>query len=186
MHRIFPLLLLSLLTVRAAEKKPSPLTVRIHAETQKTDGEFGTTIDLTNPPRKITIGKVPIISEKDFTAFYPFTAADGTYGAYFALDAHGSHKLESHSTEYRDTLVVALIDGRVACVMTVDKKITDGLLTIPSGFLPREIVMLQTKYPTIGKEKQFEEQQKNAMAALKEDRKKAAKAKAAPSPKPQS
>jgi len=181
MRRILPLLLLPLLSAGASEQKPSPLTVRIHAEGKATDGEtFGTTINLINPPKQIHITKVPIVTERDFTAFYPFTAADGTFGAYFRLDPHGTHKLESHSTEYRDTLVVALIDARVACAMTVDKKITDGLLIIPSGFLPKEIAMLQTKFPTIGKEKQFEEQKKKAMAALKEHKKSEPK----PTPKP--
>lgn len=182
MHRFLPLLLLPFLTLQASEQKStSSLTVRLHAEGKATDGEsFGTTINLINPPKQIVIDKVPIVTERDFESFYPFAAADGTLGAYFRLDAHGAHKLESHTTEYRDTLVVALIDGRVACAMTADKKITDGLLIIPSGFLPKEIVQLQTTLPTMGKEEKFEEQKKKAIAALKAQKKSEPK----PSPAP--
>lgn len=181
MRRFLPLLLLPFLTLRAAEQKPSLVTVRLHAEGKESDGEtFGTPLTLINPPKKIIIRKVPIINERDFVAFYPFPAADGTFGAYFKLDAGGTNRLESHSTEFRDTLVVALINGRIANAMTMDTKITDGIMIIPSGFLPLEIVQLQTNYPTIGKEKAFEEQKKKAMAALKASP--TSKAKATPKP----
>lgn len=169
MVRVFALLLLAALPLAAAEQKPAaPVTVRIHAEGRPSDGaNFGTEITLINPPKKITISKVPVTSEKDFVAFFPFPAADGSLGAYFKLDAHGTNKLESHSTEFRDTLVVALVNGRVASAMTVDKKITDGILLIPSGFQPEEIVRLQSTLPTIGKEKEFATQKKKALDALK-------------------
>ncbi|MEI6337900.1 MAG: hypothetical protein WCQ57_04865 [Verrucomicrobiota bacterium] len=185
MRRFLPLLLLPFVTLRAAEQKPSLVTVRLHAEGKESDGEtFGTPITLLHPPKKIIIRKVPIINERDFVAFYPFSAADGTLGAYFKLDAGGTNKLESHSTEFRDTLIVALINGRVASAMMMDKKITDGVMVIPSGFLPLEIAQLQTKYPTIGKEKSFEEQKKKALAALKADQKAAPKP--GPTPKAES
>lgn len=188
MVRALSLLLLTALPLAAAEQKPaSPVTVRIHAEGRPSDGaNFGTEITLINPPKKITISKVPVTSEKDFTAFFPFPAADGSLGAYFKLDAHGTNKLESHSTEFRDTLVVALVNGRVASAMTVDKKITDGLLIIPSGFQPEEIVRLQTKLPTIGKEKEFEAQKKKALAALKAQALEQKKNEPKPTPKPKS
>ncbi len=180
-----PLLLLCSISVSTADDKPSPVTVRLHAEGKESEGPtFGTPVTLLLPPKKIIMRKVPIISERDFVAFYPFPTKDGTLGAYFKLDAHGTNKLASHTTEFRDTLAVALINGRVACALMVDKKITDGLVYIPSGFLSKEIAQLQTKFPTIGKEKDFPEQKKNALAALKEDAKKEPKVKPKPKPKP--
>lgn len=165
---LFSLIVFSVDAAHASARKPSPITVRLHAEGQPGDGKsFTTPITLINPPKKITIRKVPIVSERDFTAFYPFPATDGSIGAYFKLDANGAHKLESHTTEFRDTMVVALIQGRVAATMRVDAKITDGILMIPSGFLPEEILQLQTKLPTIGKEKEFQEQKEKAEAEIK-------------------
>ena len=59
--------------------------------------------------------------------------------------------------------------------MMVGQKITDGIMPFPSGLLPREIVELQARYPIIGKEKEFPEQKKKALAALKDARKKESK-----------
>jgi hypothetical protein len=85
-----------------------------------------------------------------------------------------------HTIEFRDTLVVAMINGRLACAMMVGEKMTDGIMPFPSGFLPREIVELQARYPIIGKEKQFPEQKKKALAALKAARKQEPKVKPTP------
>jgi hypothetical protein len=57
---------------------------------------------------------------------------------------------------------------------------TDGIMPFPSGFLPREIVELQARYPIMGKEKEFPEQKKKALAVLKEARKQAPKPKPTP------
>jgi hypothetical protein len=182
MQRVIFLLLLSLCSVYAGGKKSDEVTIRLHAEAKPEDGDtFSAAITLINPPKQIRIDQVPIINERDITAFYPFAAPDGSIACYFQLDAEGSHKLEQHTTEYRDTLVVALINGRVACAMEVDKKITDGVLLISSGFLPVEIAQMQLKYPTIGNEKNFNDQKKKAAMILKEVNKN--KPKATPAPK---
>ncbi|GAT31949.1 hypothetical protein TSACC_2344 [Terrimicrobium sacchariphilum] len=179
MGRILCLLLLSLSPLIAADKYL--VTVRLHAEGNSKGGDsFVAEIQLFNPQKKIFIEKVPIISEKDVVAFYPFPAQDnsGSIGAYFQLDANGTNKLEQHTTASRDTLDVVLINGRVGPAMQVDKKIKDGLLMVPTGFSPLEITQLQTKFPIIGKEKEFATQKKNAMTILKEsERQKAAEAK---------
>ena len=75
-------------------------------------------VTLINPPKQTVIRKVPIVTERDIVAFYPFAAADGTFGCYFKLDASGTNKLMQHTIEYRDTLVVAMVNGRVASAMT--------------------------------------------------------------------
>jgi len=179
MGRILCLLLISLSSVVAADKYL--VTVRLHAEGKQQSGDsFVAEIQLFNPEKKIYIEKVPIVSEKDIVAFYPFPAQDGSgsIGAYFRLDADGTNKLEQHTTASRDTLDVVLINGRVGPAMQVDKKITDGLLMVPAGFTPLEIAQLQSKFPTIGKEKDFATQKKNALIILKEsERQKAAEAK---------
>jgi hypothetical protein len=73
-----------------------------------------------------------------------------------------------------------MINGRIACAMTVGQKMTDGIMPFPSGFLPREIVDLQARYPIIGKETEFPEQKKKALTALKEARKREPKPKPTP------
>ena len=182
MRCFLPFLLLSMLSLEAAERKqPSTISIRLHAEGNPREGEtFVVPVTLTNPPKQTVIRKVPLISERDIVGFYPFAAVDGTIGCYFKLDASGTNKLLQHTTEFRDTLVVALINGRVACAMMVGQKISDGIMPVHSGFLPQEIVELQARYPIIGKEKEFPEQQKKALALLKEVRKRQAKPKPTP------
>ncbi len=176
MHRVFFLLLLSLCTV-CAKTDPNLVTIRLHAEGNPAEGElFVTPVTLITPPKQTVIRKVPVMTEKDIVAFYPFSAADGSIGCYFKLDADGTKRLEEHTTEYRDTLIVALINGRLACTMMVDKRITDGIVTIASGFQPVEIAKLQLKYPTMGNEKGFGDQKKKAEMIMQQVRKNAPKA----------
>ena len=181
MRWLVPLFLLPLLTLQAAEKKPSAILIRLHAEGNPREGDtFVVPVTLVNPPKQTVIRKVPIVTERDIVAFYPFAAADGTIGCYFKLDADGTNKLMQHTIEFRDTLVVAMINGRVACTMMVGQKMTDGIMPFPSGFVPREIVELQARYPIIGKEREFREQKKKALAILKEARKQEPKPKRTP------
>jgi hypothetical protein len=166
MRRLLCLLFLSVCSLQAADY---PVVIRLSAEADAKEGDtFTVPVEVPGLPKKIFVRKVPIISERDIVAFYPFSAGDGTIGAYFKLDHDGTAKLEQHTTEARDRVVVASINGRAAAAMQVDKKILDGMLMIPQGFRPLEIAQLQTKYPTIGKEKEFSEQKKTAQKALKD------------------
>ncbi|GAB4182634.1 MAG: hypothetical protein Fur0032_23670 [Terrimicrobiaceae bacterium] len=162
---------------RAGAQKPAApvLTVRFHSEGLEREGpSFVVPVDLSVPPKRIFIRKVPIVSEKNFAKIFPFSGDDGTLGCTFVLDADGRAKVEEYTARERDLITVALIDGRVAAAMRVDRKITDGIITVPKGFTPHEILLLQARHPTVGKEKEFEKQKKEAMASLK----KAAKAQA--------
>jgi hypothetical protein len=181
MRLLLSLLLLPLFTLQAAAKKPSTISIRLHAEGNPRDSEvFVVPVTLINPPKQTVVRKVPIVTERDIVGFYPFAATDGTIGCYFKLDADGANRLMQHTIEFRDTLVVAMINGRVACAMMVGQKITDGIMPFPSGFLPQEIVELQVRYPVIGKEKEFAAQKKRALATLKEARKQRPKPKPTP------
>ncbi len=183
MRKLLLLLILPLASLQAAA--PS-VSIRVFGEVKGTDSDrFATPITLQNPPKKMFISKVPVMTDKDIVAFYPFAAADGTIGCYFQLDAQGTHKLMQHTIEYRDTMVVAFVNAREAAAMMVGKKITDGILTIPSGFTPEEVVIMQTKYPIMGKEKEFDAQKKKSLDALKQYKKQQAQqSKASATPKP--
>ncbi|MEI6032800.1 MAG: hypothetical protein WCS65_00800 [Verrucomicrobiae bacterium] len=154
--RILPALLaISPLAVQAGQKKPAPVSLRLLAEGHEKEGEsFVSPVELTNPPKKIFVRKVPILSERDIKAFYPFPGSDGLAGAYFRLDAHGADKLEQFTTEDRGKLAIVFVNGRVAAALRVER-VTDGLLYVPGGITPDEISTLQAKYPIIGRESEF-------------------------------
>ncbi|CAN5812909.1 hypothetical protein BH09VER1_BH09VER1_33290 [soil metagenome] len=169
MRRYLLFFLLPIFSLHAAEKYP--VTIRLHAEGKETDSStFVKPVDLTFPKKHTFIEIVPIVNERDIVSFYPFPN-QGSIGAYFQLDADGTNKLAQHTIDKKDNLVMALIDGRLACVMLVDKKITNGLMMIPYGFTPEEILLLQTRYPTISKEKEFSAQKKKAEARIAEMKK---------------
>jgi hypothetical protein len=136
--------------------KPAPVSIRLLAEGNEREGEsFVTPVELANPKKRIFIRKVPILSERDIKAFYPFAGKDGLVGAYFRLDPHGTDKLEQFTTEDRGKLAVVFVNGRVAAALRVDARVTDGILYVPGGILPGELIQLQAKYPIIGRESDF-------------------------------
>ncbi len=180
MRRYLLFFLLPIFSLQAAEKYP--VTIRLHAEAKETDSAtFAVPVDLTFPKKHTWMDKVPIVNERDIVSFYPFPN-NGSIGAYFQLDADGTNKLAQHTMDKKDTLVMVLINGRLACVMLCDKKITNGLMMIPYGFSPEEVLQLQTRYPTMSKEKEFSAQKKKAEGRLAEIKK--SQPKPTPTPKP--
>ena len=164
---LFALLTASGFPFFGAGSKDPQISVRIHAEGLEREGpSFVTPIDLSFPAKRVFIKKVAIVNEKDIAAILPFSSADGSLGCIFRLDRSGTDRVVEHTTSARDTIVVALINGRVAAAMKVDKRITDGIVTVPQGFTPDEILSLQAMHPTMGKEKEFESQKKDARASL--------------------
>lgn len=163
MRQMFLLLAAALacapLAARAGANKPSPVSIRVFCEGNEKEGEsFVTPVEFTNPQKRVFLRKVPIVTEKDFVSFYPFPGRDGMVGAYFRLDAHGADKLDQFTTEDRGKLAVIMVNGRVAAALRVDERVKDGILFVPGGVLPNEIVLLQTKFPVIGRESEFGKQ----------------------------
>lgn len=155
--------------------KEPPMMLRLHGEGAEHEGEaFVVPVQIPAMQRKVFIRKVPIVSEKDIRAILPFTAPDGSLGCILQLDRSGSERIEQHTSAARDSVVVAMVNGRLASAMRVDRKIQDGIVTVASGLTPGEILILQARYPTLGKEKDFPRQKKDALAALAKAEKKLA------------
>ncbi len=128
------------------------------------------------------------MTEKDIVTFYPFAPTDGSIGIVISTRCPGTHKLLQHTVEnYRDSSVVALINGEVRASMMTGKKVTDGILSISPAVLLPKVVLLQAKYPIMGKEKEFTQQKKKALDALKRHGRTSSEAvKASATPKPSS
>lgn len=122
--RFLFLLALVLASAAALAADKPPLSIRLHSEGLEREGpSFVTPIDLTVPPKRIFIRKVPIITEKDIKAIFPFTEESGSLGCTLILDNSGRERIEEFTTSSRDAIVVALINGRIAAAMTVDRRI---------------------------------------------------------------
>lgn len=151
--RLLMISLLALLCVAAGKKQPQ-LTVRFFAEANRRDtNEFAIPVTLQYPPRQAYISKIPVVSERDIAAIYPFDAGDGTMGCAFKLDVHGTLALDTVSVEKRGTSLVAMVNSRQILDMQIDRRVSDGILTIPRGLTPQEIAQLQKKYKTLGQGK---------------------------------
>ena len=148
--RFLPLILLAVFSIAAGKKVPN-VTVRFHTETNEHDtSSFAAPVTLKYPPRQVFIDKLPAISEREIAAIYPFQAADGTFGCAFKLDDHGTIELDTLSVEKRGTSLVAVVNGRQVTDMQIDRRVSDGVLTIASGLTPLEIALLQRKYRQLG------------------------------------
>ena len=142
--------LLAVFLVAFAKKDPKA-TVRFHTEANKQDtAQFAVAVSLQNPPRQVYMQKIPFISENDVLAVYPFPAQDGTMGCAFKLDGHGTLELDTQSIMRRGSVVLAYINGRLVADMLMDKRVSDGVLMIPSGLTPAEIASLQKRFHTLG------------------------------------
>ncbi len=140
----------------AGEKKPPPVSIRLHGEGNEREGEsFVTSVELSSPKKKLFIRKVPVVNERDVKAFLSFPGRDGTIGAYFRLDAHGSNKLTQFTTESNGRLAVIMINGRIASAARVEGAVKDGIFFVPGGLLPSEVAQLAASYPIIGREEEF-------------------------------
>lgn len=148
-HFLTPIL--ALMFIAAAKKQPT-VTIRFHTEANEQDTKtFATPVKFQTPPRDGFIQKVPAISERDIAAIYPFPAKDDTMGCAFKLDVHGQIALDALSIERRGTSLVVFVNSRQVVDIFIDRRVSDGIITIPSGLTSQEIAILQKKFPQIGK-----------------------------------
>jgi hypothetical protein len=101
----------------------------------------------------VAIEKMPWISEQDVTAFSPYPAQDGTYGALIELDEHGRVVLDTLSIERRGSFLFVFINGRLITELQVDKRVADGKIYIPSGLTAADIDLMKKDWRLIGQRK---------------------------------
>lgn len=140
------------LSVSASSKrKKDEITIRFHLQANEQDGApFITAVQTTAAGAPAYVKKIPEINENDITAIYPFAAADGTMGCAYQLDPHGRMSLDTVSVENRGRVFVIFVNGRLVSAMLIDKRISDGVITIPAGLTNEEIDKMLLKYRVIG------------------------------------
>jgi hypothetical protein len=103
--------------------------------------------------KEIAIQKLPWITERDVTAFSPYPAQDGTFGALFQLDDHGRVVLDTLSVERRGGLLFVFINGRMITELQIDKRVSDGKIYIPAGLTAADIELMKKEWRLIGQRK---------------------------------
>src|SRR5438128_12172475 len=134
-------LLLPLAIVAAKDRH---CMLRLHMEANLHDtAAFATSVRAKFSGQDVAIERVARISESDVTAFYPYHAADRTYGALLQLDDHGRMTLEALSIERRGSLLFVFVNGRSITELEIDKRISDGKIYISSGLSEADIALRQ-------------------------------------------
>ena len=124
---------------------------RVHAEANPNDtATFANSVRAQLSGKSITIEKMPRLTERDVVAFYPYSAADGTFGALLQLDEHGRLTLDELSIERRGGLLFVFINGREITELQVDRRVSDGKIYVASGLSKADIELMKKDWRVIG------------------------------------
>ena len=146
--------LTALLALSVCEAKQHS-TFRVHAEASANDGPvFSRQIRSQLSGRTVTIGKVPLISERDVTRLQVYRASDGSYGALWHLNDHGRLALDSLSIERRGGFLFVFVNGRPVTELQIDRRVSDGKIYIASGLTTNEIESMKKDWPARAPRKQ--------------------------------
>ena len=127
---------------------------RVHVEANPNDtAAFAASVHARFSGQQVAIEKVARISEEDVTAFYPYPAKDGSYGALFQLDQHGILALDTLSIERRGSLLFVFINGRPVTELQIDRRVSDGKIYIASGLTKADIDAMKKDWRLIGQKK---------------------------------
>ena len=102
----------------------------------------------------VFLQRMPLLSQREVKAVYPFPAADGSYGIYLKIDNHGSRLLEQQSLQRRGSTLVVMLNGRQVSNLIIDRPISDGIVSIPRGLSADDVEFLSTVFPVLGESKQ--------------------------------
>jgi hypothetical protein len=150
MKPIFASLIVAFLAISATGKERH-CTFRVHAEANPNDTAiFSSSIRALFSGKQVAIERMPRLSERDVVAFYPYAAADGSYGALFQLDDHGQLALDALSIERRGSLLFVLINGRAITELQIDRRVSDGQIYIASGLTKADIDLMKKDWRLIG------------------------------------
>jgi hypothetical protein len=161
MRRALPLILLLGLCCLGMGRKELPLSIRFYLQTTQGDTDsFAAPVTLLNG-QQTYVDQIAAISERDILAIYPFPVADGSGGCAFRLDDHGTMSLDSLSNDKRGTLLIATINGRQVADILIDRRVSDGIVTIPSGITTDEMKLILKRFPVIGGKKAEKKKKKD-------------------------
>lgn len=153
MQRIFTLsvALAAIFFCTAGAKKPV-IDLRIHTEGMAAEAPTFSFPATLLGGQEVYLARMPLITQREVRAIYPFPAKDGSQGVYLKLDSHGSGLLQQHTMVRRGGLLVVLLNGKQISNLLVEQPVTDGIVCIPRGLGEEEIAILTTAFPVLGQE----------------------------------
>jgi hypothetical protein len=153
----FAALLMSLVlalapAVFAGGKADNKASVSFHMETESTDNQkMIFPQEVAGQTRYFR--RVPEITTKDVVSFSPFPAeAGGDYGIVFRLKENAARRLTAITNVNQGRWMIAMINGRVADGVLIDKQVDDGVVVIWKGVTLADITVFDDSLPRIGQE----------------------------------
>ena len=137
--------------LQAGAKKTPAVSIRYYGEAGSEGGNFSDKVTLQSG-KQTYMSSMPLVTEREIKTFYPFPAKDGSMGAYFWLDAHGSRTFEQHTMANRGSYVLVFFNGRHVVDLYVDKAVHSGRVVIPGGLTQSDIELLDMTFPRYGHE----------------------------------
>jgi hypothetical protein len=137
----------------AGANASSHVIFRVHLAANANDGEVFAQPVRSLGGRDFFVEKTPWLSEHDVKSFYPYGAADGSYGALIQLDDHGRLILDTLSIERRGASMFIFVDGRLLTEMQIDRRVSDGKIYLPSGLNAADLKLMTKDWKMTGRQK---------------------------------
>jgi hypothetical protein len=128
-------------------------TFRVHVSANANDGAVFAQPIRSLVGRNVFMDKTAWLTERDVKAFYPYRAADGSYGALLELDDHGRTVLDTLSIERRGSHLFVFVNGRPLTELQVDRRVSDGKMYLASGLTEADIKLMNKDWKLLGRKK---------------------------------
>jgi hypothetical protein len=152
MRKLLSAALLFLLATSAASAS-GHCTFRVHVGANQNDGAVFAQPFRSLSGKSVFIDRTAWLSERDVKSFYPYRAADGSYGALLQLDDHGRTVLDTLSVERRGSTLFIFVDGRPLTELLVDRRVKDGKIYLPAGLTQADIKLMAKDWKVSGRKK---------------------------------
>jgi hypothetical protein len=152
MRNLLAAALVFLLASAAGASSPH-CTFRVHVSASANDGAVFAQPFRSLSGKDVFIERSAWLSEHDVESFYPYHAADGSFGALLQLDDHGRAILDSLSMEHRGSTLFIFLNGRPLTEMLVDRRVADGKIYLPSGLTTADIKSMTKDWKLSGRKK---------------------------------
>lgn len=96
--------------------------------------------------------RVPEFTQENVAAFHSFPAANGNgYGVTLRLDFRGTNALDLMTRTHTGEVALAVINGIPVDYLSIDRPVSDGVVTIWEGVTEPVLKLMQAKWPAINK-----------------------------------
>jgi hypothetical protein len=154
MTRLVAIAFFIIVAAPLASAKSKRCTFRVHAQGNENDSSvFASPVTTPIAGKNIFIEKIPVISENDVSAFRPYTANNGSFGALLQLDDHGRLALDTVSIEHRGGTLLVFVNGRAITELFIDRRVSDGRIFIASGLTAGDVASMQKTWPQMDAKK---------------------------------